>query len=198
MKSIGEYARWAIIGLIFGTAVGVIARRFGGAHPADGVMAGMIAAPIAMMFVLLFSCWPDLIPALLAGAFAGALFFSVIGYFGGRASGGFDEVLASVAERAPTGALFGGIAGAWLEAGAILFKKATTGVFSLIGTVILGAFLGAGVWALGGVLGGPMIEMELAGRPLEWQLGETIAGLPVGLVGGFIATWLFSIPGSEA
>jgi hypothetical protein len=40
--------------------------------------------------------------------------------------------------------------------------------------------------------------MELAGRPLEWRLGETIAGLPVGLVGGFIATWLFAVPGSEA
>jgi hypothetical protein len=191
MKTYIKLASWAIIGVCFGTAVGVLARRFGGADPANSVLAGMIVAPLTMMLVLLVTYWSDLVPAAIVGAVAGALVVSVVGFLGGRATGTARQALALARRVVPTGALFGAIAGTWLEAGGLLFKRGSAGIISFFATVMFGACLGGAVWVLGTAVGGPVYRIELAGQLFGWRLGETIAGAPLGLASGLIAMRFF-------
>ena len=70
MKQLGRLILWVILGALFGTAIGVLSRRLGNGDLSGGALAGLIMAPIVVMFLLL----ADYLDELFFWAIAGALF----------------------------------------------------------------------------------------------------------------------------
>jgi len=191
MRFWGKFILWVILGALFGTAIGVLARRLGYADLSGGMLAGMIAAPIVIMFLLLVDYVDELAFWAVGGAVVGSLALSLLTSLGMRVQGA-SLTAGFTAENMLTGAAVGAVLMTWLGSGGAVFKRGSTGVIGLLLSVIAGAFLGASVWWLGDLIGGwiksETVTVNIFGLVNTWQWGETIAGVPVAVLIGTITT----------
>jgi hypothetical protein len=191
MRFWGKFILWVILGALFGTAIGVLARRLGYADPSGGMLAGMIAAPVVIMFLLLVDYIDELALWAVGGAIVGGLTLSLLTSLGMRVQGA-NLTAGFTVENMLNGAAVGAVLMTWLGAGGAVFKRGSTGVIGLLLSVIAGAFLGAAVWWLGDLIGGwiksEIVTVNIFGLVNTWQWGETIAGVPVAVLIGTITT----------
>jgi hypothetical protein len=85
-------------------------------------------------------------------------------------------------------ALIGSAIATWFAAGSGMFKKGTSGIIGFLVSVIIGAPLGAVVWKLGDIVGGGVVSIAFLGQVSVWTWGETLVGIPIGILVDFIAT----------
>jgi len=185
---------WLILGALFGTAIGAIARRLGFADVGGGALAGLISAPVVVMVLLLVDHLDELIFWAIGGALFGALALALMASLGSRAVQTTGLLTGFSAENMIMGASAGAVLATWMGAAGAVFHRGTTGIIGLLLSVIAGGFLGAAVWWLGDILGnwlgyGPL-TFRFLGLVHTWQWGETIAGVPIAIVAGIITTSL--------
>lgn len=184
MKYLGKFILWVILGALFGTAIGILARRLGFADFGGGALAGMMAGPIVIMFLLLADFLDELLFWALGGALLGAISLALFGMIGNRTVGSTGFSMQDVIAGAPIGAVLS----TWLGAGTAIFKRGTTGVIGLLLSVIAGGFLGVAVWLLGDLIGGELYTLSFLGGSYQWRLGEAIAGIPIAILTGVVTT----------
>ena len=192
MRHLGKLILWLILGALFGTAIGVLTRRMGYADLSGGMLAGMLAAPVVVMFLLLVDYLDELAFWAVGGAIIGGLALGLITSLGNRTIGGGNLAAGFTSENLITGASVGAVVTTWLGAGGAVFKRGTTGFIGILLSVIAGGFMGAATWWLGGQIGNwlefELVTVTVLNRPYMWQWGETIAGMPVAVIAGAIAT----------
>lgn len=202
MKYVGRFILWVILGALFGTAIGVIARRVGFPDVGGGALAGLICAPVVIMVLLLADYLDELAFWAIGGAIVGALALSLIVSLGSRTVQHTGFLAGFTAENMLTGASVGAVLTTWLGAGGAVFKRGTTGIIGLLLSIIAGGFLGAAVWWLGEALGNWLeydtLTVRFLGLVNTWQWGETIAGVPIAILTGIVATTVLFPPQKEA
>jgi hypothetical protein len=202
MKYLGRFILWLILGALFGTAIGVIARRLGFSDVGGGALAGLVCAPVVIMFLLLADYLDELVFWAIGGAIVGALSLSLIVSLGTRTVQHTNLLAGFTAQNMITGSSVGAVLSTWLGAGGAVFKRGLTGVIGLLLSIIAGGFLGAAVWWLGALIGNWLeyetFTVKFLGLVNTWQWGETIAGVPIAILTGIIATTLLFPPQKEA
>ena len=184
MRKIVRFVVWALLGALFGIAVGVLSRRFGYGDPVGGILTGAMVAPAIVMIFILGGYWGDLMYWTFGGAVLGALTFVVIAYLGQRSVQGFTLDTYVTSRRVLNGAIVGAVVLTWFGIGWSIFRGDARGIISLLISIIAGAFVGTLVWVVGDAIGGRYFEVQIARMSLTWRLGEMIAGVPVGILGG--------------
>jgi len=188
MKGLVKVWLWSVLGVLFGTAVGILRRKlpFGGAT--DAIFSGMIAAPLLVMFLLLTDYLRELVGWAIGGFIVGALFLAIVGNYAQETV----EVVGVEANITMRRALNGGLVGAmvmtWFGAGWSIFRGKNNGIVGLLLSLILGAFCGLLVWFVGQSIGGQVQTIMFLGSPSSWRLGESAAGIPLGILGGVAST----------
>lgn len=188
MRQIINFVVWALLGALFGIAVGVLSRRFGYGDPVGGILTGAMVAPAIVMIFILGGYWGDLMYWTFGGAVLGALSFAVIAYFGQRSLQvvGLESYVTQ--RRVISGAIVGAVVLTWFGIGWSIFRGDARGIISLLISIIFGAFIGALVWVVGDAIGGELYSVRLAGVVSSWRFGEMIAGVPVGILGGALTS----------
>ncbi len=201
MRYVLRFILWVILGALFGTAIGVIARRLGFQDMGGGALAGLVCAPVVIMFLLLADYLDELVFWAIGGAILGALTLSLIVSLGSRTVQHTKLLAGFTAQNMISGASVGAVLSTWLGAGGAVFKRGLTGVIGLLLSIIAGGFLGGATWWLGALIGKWLEYETLTVNFLgsnTWQWGETIAGVPIAIVTGIIATTLLFPPQKEA
>jgi len=185
MKGIGKLLVWSILGVVFGTAVGIVRRNlpFGGVT--DALFAGMIAAPSMVMVLLLMDYIRELVGWAIGGFVIGAALLYVVANFTEDTVG---VEVDSVVRRTLYGGIIGAVAMTWLGAGWSVFRGSNSGIIVLLFALIIGAFFGVLVHSLGQSIGGKGYSFELLGAFIAWRLGESVAGIPIGILSGAVVT----------
>jgi hypothetical protein len=184
MKQIVRIVVWGLLGALFGAAVGILSRRFGYGDPAGGILTGAMVAPAIVMVFILGGYWADLMYWTFGGAVLGVITFVIIAYLSQRSLQGFGVESYVTTGRVVNGAIVGAVLLTWFGIGWSVFRGDARGIISLLISIILGAFVGMLVWVVGDAIGGKLYTVRVAGLVNSWRLGEMIAGVPVGLVGG--------------
>ena len=179
---------WLILGAVYGTAVGVFSRRLGLFELTGGLLGGMIAAPLMVMMLLLIDYWRQLVIWAVYGAIVGAAGFIIIWFVADQALGHYLLTGDLTTGRVISGALVGAATGTWIGAGTAVFQRGTLGLIGMLSALIAGAFLGAVVWMVGNAIGGRAVIVEIGSYVAMWKLGETVAGIPLGVVVGIATT----------
>lgn len=188
MRQIVRIVVWTLLGALFGIAVGVLSRRFGYGDPVGGVLTGAMVAPAIVMIFILGGYWGDLMYWTFGGAVLGALTFVVIAYLSQRSLQAVGLESYVTQRRIMDGAVVGAVVLTWFGIGWSIFRGDARGIISLLISIIFGAFIGALVWVVGDAIGGRLYSVTVAGVTSSWRLGEMIAGVPVGIVGGALTT----------
>jgi hypothetical protein len=188
MRQIGRVVVWSLLGAVFGIAVGVLSRRFGYGDPVGGILTGAMAAPAIVMIFILGGYWGDLMYWTFGGAVLGALTFVIIAYLGQRSLHGVTMESYVTTRRVMDGAIVGAVVLTWFGIGWSIFRGDARGIISLLISVIFGAFIGMLVWIVGDAIGGQLYTVRIAGVTNSWRLGEMLAGVPVGILGGTLTT----------
>ena len=126
MKYLGKFILWVILGALFGAAIGILARRLGFPDFGGGALAGMMAGPIVIMFLLLADYLDELVFWAIGGALLGGISLALFGMIGSRTVGSIGFSMQDVITGAPIGAVLA----TWLGAGTAIFKRGTTGAVS--------------------------------------------------------------------
>ena len=188
MRQIVRVVVWALLGGLFGIAVGVLSRQFGHGDPVGGILTGAMVAPAIVMIFILGGYWGDLMYWTFGGAVLGALSFVVIAYLGQRSLQTITLESYVTTGRVINGAIVGAVVLTWFGIGWSIFRGDARGIISLLISIILGAFIGALVWVVGDAIGGKIYSVHIAGVVNTWRFGEMIAGVPVGILGGALTT----------
>jgi hypothetical protein len=188
MRQIVRIVVWGLLGALFGIAVGILSRRFGYGDPVGGILTGAIVAPAIVMIFILGGYWGDLMYWTFGGAVLGALTFVVIAFLGQRSLQGIAMESYVTTRRVINGAIVGAVVLTWFGIGWSIFRGDARGIISLLISIIFGAFIGMLVWIVGDAIGGELYTVRIAGMTNSWRLGEMLAGVPVGLLGGALTT----------
>jgi hypothetical protein len=188
MRQIARIVVWSLLGALFGIAVGVLSRRFGYGDPVGGILTGAMVAPAVVMIFILGGYWGDLMYWTFGGAVLGALTFVVIAYLGQRSLRTVTMESYVTARRVMNGAMVGAVVLTWFGIGWSIFRGDARGIISLLISIIFGAFVGMLVWIVGNAIGGQPYAVHVVGVTLSWRLGEMLAGVPVGILGGALTT----------
>jgi MFS family permease len=196
MRSLGKLTLWLILGVLFGTAVGVMTRRMGQADVSGATLTGMMVAPVFVMVLLLIDYVDELVFWAIGGGIVGALALGLISSLGGRTIGGGSLLAGFTGQNLFTGGTVGAVITTWLGAGGAVFKRGVTGVIGILVSVVAGGFMGAASWWLGNLIGGflglDLVTVRVLGQAYSWQWGESFAGIPVAiLVGALVTNYLF-------
>ncbi|MBN1316425.1 MAG: hypothetical protein JXA42_13200 [Anaerolineales bacterium] len=183
-----KIALWIVMGCAFGTFTGIIARRISLDSLTGGMLAGMVAAPILVILLLLINNWDKLIIWAIAGAIAGAASLSLMTYITNYALKPLDFKITLTTGGTLDRALIGAAITTWFAAGGSMFKKGTSGIIGFLVSAIFGAPLGACVWKLGDIIGGSLSTFTFLGQVSVWAWGETLMGAPIGILAGYITT----------
>lgn len=193
MKNWRSISLWIVLGCAFGTFTGIVARRIGLPNLAGGMLAGMLAAPILVVCLLIINNWEKLLIWALIGAVVGAGSLALITYVTNYALKPLSLEIELTAGGTVDRALIGAAIATWFAAGSGMFQKGTSGMIGFLISAIFGAPLGACVWALGDYLGGSLGSFTFLGQHSVWAWGETLMGAPIGVLAAFITTrFLFS------
>jgi hypothetical protein len=188
MRQIIRIVVWGLLGALFGIAVGILSRRFGYGDPVGGILTGAMVAPAIVMIFILGGYWGDLMYWTFGGAVLGALTFVVIAFLGQRSLQGITMESYVTTRRVINGAIVGAVVLTWFGIGWSIFRGDARGIISLLISIIFGAFIGMLVWIVGDAIGGKLYTVRVAGMTNSWRLGEMLAGVPVGLLGGALTT----------
>jgi hypothetical protein len=188
MRQIGRVVVWSLLGALFGIAVGILSRRFGYGDPVGGILTGAMVAPAIVMIFILGGYWGDLMYWTFGGAVLGALTFVIIAFLGQRSLQGVTMESYVTTRRVINGAVVGAVVLTWFGIGWSIFRGDARGIISLLISIIFGAFIGMLVWIVGDAIGGRLYTVRVAGLANSWRLGEMLAGVPVGILGGALTT----------
>jgi hypothetical protein len=188
MRQIGRVVVWSLLGALFGIAVGILSRRFGYGDPVGGILTGAMVAPAIVMIFILGGYWGDLMYWTFGGAVLGALTFVIIAFLGQRSLQGVTMESYVTMRRVINGAVVGAVVLTWFGIGWSIFRGDARGIISLLISIIFGAFIGMLVWIVGDAIGGRLYTVRVAGLANSWRLGEMLAGVPVGILGGALTT----------
>jgi hypothetical protein len=188
MRQVFRIVVWSLLGALFGITVGILSRRLGYGDPVGGILTGAMVAPAIVMIFILGGYWGDLMYWTFGGAVLGALIFVVIAYLGQRSLQGVTMESYVTTRRVMNGAMVGAVVLTWFGIGWSIFRGDARGIISLLISIIFGAFVGMLVWIVGDAIGGQLYTVRVAGVVNSWRLGEMLAGVPVGILGGALTT----------
>ncbi|MEN8097652.1 MAG: hypothetical protein ABFQ89_01125 [Chloroflexota bacterium] len=188
MKGLQRFVTWVLMGAVFGTLVGVVGRYFGLNDLTAGLAAGALAGPIVIMLVLLGDQWISLVYWAIGGFIAGLLIHIALSAYA-DAFVSTDHLRRVVSSpESLNSAIVGSALALWFGSLWMVIRGGARGTIAILGAIIGGAFLGAFTWIVAAIIGGPERSIQFFDFIFVWRWGETIAGIPIGLVTGGIAT----------